>query len=115
MVPASYVRRQTLTNGERYITEELKKHEDEILSANTKMTELEYNIFTQLREYLREFVEPIRKIAENIAKLDVLCSFAQISIESNYVKPIMTNTNEIVVKSLLTYCPIGKMQIAFKS
>ena len=99
LVPQRYIRRQTLTSGERYITEELKKHEDEILSASTKMTELEYNIFSQLREYLREFVEPIRKIGENIAKLDVLYSFAQISIESNYVRPVITDRKELVVRN----------------
>lgn len=97
LVPANYVRRQTLTNGERFITEELKKFEDEALSASLKAVELEYKIFCELREYLKKFIDPIRKLAHEIAKLDVLVSFATVSIESNYVKPIMTTEVEFEI------------------
>ena len=72
MVPDNYIRRQTLTTGERFVTESLKKHESEVLSAQSKSTELEYKIFTDLREYSKEFVEPVRKIAEQSPALLIL-------------------------------------------
>ena len=76
LVPENYIRRQTLTNAERFVTEELKKHEQEVLSAQSKLMDLEYKIFCDLRSYAQEFVEPIRKIADFIAQTDVLLSFA---------------------------------------
>ena len=98
MVPDNYVRRQTLTNGERFITEELKKHESEVLSAKSKSIELEYKIFSDLREYAKEFVEPIRKVAEALATLDVFVSFAVCAIESKFIKPEIDDSNELVIK-----------------
>ncbi len=95
LVPDNYIRRQTLTNGERFVTEELKKHESEVLSAQTKSIELEYKIFCDLREYSKEFVEPIRKIADAIATLDVFVSFAICAIENKYVKPQLTDSCEL--------------------
>ena len=92
MVPDNYIRRQTLTTGERFVTESLKKHESEVLSAQSKSTELEYKIFTDLREYSKEFVEPVRKIAEALATLDVFVSFAVCAIENKYVKPEITES-----------------------
>lgn len=98
MVPDTYIRRQTLTNGERFITEELKKHESDVLSAQSKSTELEYKIFSDLREYSKEFVEPVRKIADAIANVDVLVSFAACAIESKFVKPEITDSNELYIQ-----------------
>ena len=97
-VPANYIRKQTLTGCERFITDELKKHEDDVLSANTKSTELEYKIFCDLREYAKEFIEPIREIAQNIAQIDVLLSYALCAIENQYVRPIVDNSNELDIK-----------------
>ena len=98
-VPKTYVRKQTLTGGERYITDELKKHEDDVLSAQTKIQELEYKIFSDFRNYSKEFVDIIRKAAECISKLDVLTSFAITALENNYVKPEINNSSEFIVKN----------------
>ena len=98
-VPANYVRKQTLTGCERFITDELKKHEDDVLSANTKSAELEYKIFCDLREYAKEFIEPIREIAQNIAQIDVLLSYALCAIENQYTRPIVDNSNELDIKN----------------
>lgn len=97
MVPENYIRRQTLTNGERFITEELKKHETDVLSAESKSTELEYKIFSDLREYSKEFIEPVRKVAEAIANVDVLVSFAVCALENKYTKPEITDSNELYI------------------
>lgn len=99
MVPQRYIRRQTLRGAERFITDELKKHEDEVLSANTKVCELEYKIFTDFRTYAKEFVDIIRSLAEAIAELDIYVSFATSALESNYTKPIITEGSEFVVKN----------------
>lgn len=96
--PANYIRRQTLTNAERFITDELKKHENEVLSAQYKSTELEYKIFTDLREYAKEYVDKIKEIAQAFSRLDVLLSFASTAIELNYVKPEITESNELFIK-----------------
>ena len=98
MVPDHYIRRQTLTNGERFITEELKKHESDVLSAQTKSQELESKIFSDLREYSKEFVEPVREVAEAVADLDVLVSFAVCAIENKYVRPVIDDSNELYIK-----------------
>ena len=98
-VPPNYVRKQTLTGGERFITDELKKHEDDVLSAQTKIQELEYKIYSDFRNYSKEFVDIIRKAAECIAKLDVLTSFATIALENNYTKPEINKTSEFIVKN----------------
>lgn len=99
MVPADYVRRQTLRGAERFITDDLKKHEDEVLSSQTKVTELEYKIFTNFRTYAKEFVDSIRAVAEAIAELDIYVSFATVALESNYVKPELTEGSEFIVRN----------------
>ena len=99
MVPSNYIRKQTLTNAERYITEELKKHEDDVLSAKFKSTELEYKLFTDFREYSKEFVSKIRDIAEAIAYADVINSFAEIAIENNFTKPIINDSDNFIIKN----------------
>ncbi len=98
-VPPNYIRKQTLTGGERFITDELKKHEDDVLSAQTKINELEYKIYSDFKTYSKEFVELIRKVAECIAQLDVLTSFATTALENNYVKPELNETSEFVIKN----------------
>ncbi len=97
MVPQSYIRKQTLTGAERFITDELKKHEDDVLSAKFKSTELEYKLFTEFREYSKEFVEKIREIADCIAKADVINSLAEIAVENNYCKPEIDESDDFIV------------------
>ena len=98
-VPSNYIRKQTLTGGERFITEELKTHEDEVLTAQVKAFELEYKLFTDLRNYSKEFVSIIRTTAECIAKLDVLVSFANTAIENNYICPELDESGDFIVKN----------------
>ena len=99
MVPQSYVRKQTLTGAERFITDELKHHEDDVLSARFKSTELEYKLFTDFREYSKEFVSKIREIADCIAKADVLASLSEIAVENNYCKPEIDESDDFIVKN----------------
>lgn len=113
MVPDHYIRRQTLTNGERYITDELKNHEKDVLSAESKSLELEYKIFSDLREYAKEFVEPVREVAEVLADIDVLVSFAVCAIENKFVRPEISESNELFIKEgrhpvLEKILPMGK-------
>ncbi len=98
-VPQNYVRKQTLTTGERFIVEELKNHEDDVLSAKFKSTELEYKLFTDFREYSKEFVSRLRKIADVIACCDVYTGLAQTAVENNYVKPIIDESGDFIVKN----------------
>ena len=98
-IPENYIRKQTLTTGERFITEELKKHEDEVLNAKFKVEELEYKIFSDFKEYSKEYVTNIRILAESIAKLDVLNSFAIAALENKYVKPEVDESNDFYVKN----------------
>ena len=99
LVPESYVRKQTLTGAERFITDELKKHEDDVLSAKFKSTELEYKLFTDFREYAKEFVSKIREIADAVAKADVLISLAEVAVENNYCKPEIDESDDLFIKN----------------
>lgn len=98
-VPQAYIRKQTLTTGERFITEELKKHEDDVLSARFKSTELEYKLFCDFREYSKEFVTRLREISEAVANCDVFTGLAQIAVENNYCKPEIDNSDDIIIKN----------------
>jgi len=99
MIPDDYIRKQTLVNAERFITEELKKHEDDVLSAKFKSTELEYKLFTDFREYSKEYVTKIREIADCIASSDVLVSLATVAVENNYCCPVIDDSNDFLVKN----------------
>lgn len=98
-VPPDYIRKQTLTGAERFITDELKKHEDEVLTAQVKAFELEYKLFSKFRDYSKEFVALIRETAECIAELDVFTSFATVAAEQNYVCPVIDESGDFVVKN----------------
>ena len=98
-IPKGYIRKQTLTTGERFITEELKKHEDDVLSAKFKSTELEYKLFCDFREYSKEYVSKIREIAQCVAQCDVFVSLADIASENNYSKPIIDDSDDFIVKN----------------
>ena len=97
-VPAHYIRKQTLTTGERYITEELKKVESDILGANDKILALENAVFAEVRDFIGTRLEKIQAAAASVAAVDVLCSYAQVSIENGYVKPEMTLDNVIEIR-----------------
>ncbi len=87
LVPDTYIRKQTLANCERFITDELKKTENEILGANEKVLSLEANIFAEVRDYIAEQLVKVQETASSIAQLDVLCSFAYVSMKNEYTKP----------------------------
>ena len=99
LVPDDYIRRQTLVGAERFITEELKRHEDEVLSAQSKSVQLEYKIFCNLREYSKEFAAKVNEVSEIIASADVLLSFATKSSENHYVRPVMSNEADLEIKN----------------
>ena len=97
-VPDRYIRKQTLANGERYITEELKEIEDTILGAEDKLINLEYNVFQDIRSKLEQQIERIQSTADVISKLDVLTSFATVAEDMDYVKPIVDGEGIIEIK-----------------
>lgn len=99
LVPNNYVRKQTLTGAERFITDELKKHEDDVLSAQFKARELENKLFSDLKSYSKEYVTKIREVAECLAKIDVLTSLATVAIENNYTRPIVDDSNDFLIKN----------------
>lgn len=98
MVPDTYIRKQTLTNGERYITEELKNMENQILGAEEKVIKLELEAFRQIREEIAKNVKRMQKTAEAISSLDVLTSFAQVAEEMNYCKPEINKDGILDIK-----------------
>lgn len=97
-VPAHYIRKQTLTTGERYITDELKKVESDILGANDKILALEQAIFGEVRDFIGTRLEAVQAAAAAVAAVDVLCSYAQVSIENGYVKPEITLDSVIEIR-----------------
>ncbi len=94
-VPESWIRKQTLTSAERYITEELKEYESKILGAEQKILELENKLYTQLLFSISNYIQPIQHNAQLIGKLDCLLSFAKVAKSNNYVCPIMNDGKEI--------------------
>ena len=94
-----YIRKQTLAGAERYVTEELKEIEEKILGAKEKLIDLEYDLFCKIREEVALQVIRIQKTASIISILDVLCSFATVAINNNYVKPKITEDGIIDVKN----------------
>ena len=98
MVPDRYIRKQTLTNAERYVTEELKNLENQILGAEEKVINLEYKAFTDVRESIEKQIQRIQKTSNIVATLDVLTSFATVAEDMNYVKPVVDNEGIIDIK-----------------
>lgn len=97
-VPDRYIRKQTLTNGERYITEELKDIERELLTAGERIIKLEAKIFGEIRRFISERMNQVLTSAESIANIDVLAGLSRAAIENNYVKPEITLENVIEIK-----------------
>ncbi len=90
-VPAEWIRKQTLVNAERYITEELKEYESKILGAEEKIQKLETELFAQLIAWLSTFIKQVQANANLVAQLDCLSSFAQLAIDNQYVRPELTD------------------------
>lgn len=97
-VPDTYIRRQTLANAERYTSEELRQIEDEILGADSKIVELEYDLFVQIRDNIEKNLMRVQKAASIIAKLDALLSLAEAAHLNNYVRPEITNDGAIYIE-----------------
>ena len=99
LVPERYIRKQTLTNAERYITEELKNLENQILGAEEKVVNLEYDAFTKIRQEIAKNVVRLQTTSEVVSTLDVLASFATVAEDMNYCKPNVNNFGTIDVKN----------------
>ena len=98
-VPAHYVRKQTLANCERYITQELKELENQVLTAKERLTALEYQIFQNLREYLADQAARVQQTAAAVAAADALCSLATVAVQRGYCRPEITLGNEISIEA----------------
>ncbi|MFZ4671319.1 MAG: DNA mismatch repair protein MutS [Flavobacterium sp.] len=96
-VPQEWIRKQTLVNAERYITEELKEYETKILGAEEKIHQIESQLFEQLVSWISTYIKQVQLNATLIAQLDCLTSFAQLAIENNYVCPILDDTFELEI------------------
>lgn len=98
MVPPNYIRKQTLVNTERFITEELKIFEEKILGAREKLFQMEYEQFTLIRSNLIGFISRLQKAAHDIASLDAVYSLAEVAYRNDYVRPVITNDGKIDIK-----------------
>ncbi|MBC1444863.1 DNA mismatch repair protein MutS [Listeria seeligeri] len=93
-----YERKQTLTNAERYITPELKEKEKLILDAEEKSMELEYQLFTEVRETVKDYIERLQKLAKSVSEIDCLQSFADISEKNHFIRPTLSEDGSLHVK-----------------
>lgn len=97
LVPEYYTRRQTLVNAERFITPQIKEYEELIMGAEDRLTQLEYDLFTELRQKVCAEVPMIQQLANKLAVLDVLISLAEAAQSLNYVRPLVNNSNRIII------------------
>ncbi|SNZ00962.1 DNA mismatch repair protein MutS [Flagellimonas pacifica] len=97
-VPEAWIRKQTLVNAERYITEELKEYEAKILGAEERIYQLEQQLFEQLLVWMQEYISTVQKNAHLIAQLDCLCGFAQLAKENNYTLPNVNESTQLTIK-----------------
>ena len=116
-VPEEWIRKQTLVNAERYITEELKEYETKILGAEEKIHKLEMDLFEQLVAWITTYIKPVQLNANLVAQLDCLTSFAQLAIENKYVCPELDETFELDIKNgrhpvIEKQLPVGTPYIA---
>ena len=98
-VPAEWIRKQTLVNAERYITEELKVYEAKILGAEEKIHKIETELFEQLVAWIATYIKPVQLNANLVAQLDCLCSFTQLAIENKYICPELDESFELDIKN----------------
>lgn len=116
-VPTEWIRKQTLVNAERYITEELKEYETKILGAEEKIYKIEVELFEQLVSWIATYIKPVQMNANLIAQLDCLCSFTQLAIENKYVCPELDDSFELEIKNgrhpvIEKQLPVGMPYIA---
>ncbi len=98
LVPKEYIRKQTIANGERFISPELKEYEAKVLGAEEKIIELEYRLFLQVRQNILEHSYRIQKTSQAISQVDALSSLAYVAMEGRYVKPTMTEESVLEIK-----------------
>lgn len=98
-VPLEYIRKQTLSNAERFITQELKELEDKILNAEQKLIERETALYNELKESLQPFIIELLDVSAAVAEIDLIVNFAFVAKENNYIKPEITESSEFVVKN----------------
>ncbi|RKR14077.1 DNA mismatch repair protein MutS [Maribacter vaceletii] len=116
-VPEEWIRKQTLVNAERYITEELKEYEAKILGAEERILSLEQQLFSQLVVWMQEYIAPVQNNAQLIAQLDCLCGFTQLSKENNYVLPEVNESTDLSITNgrhpvIEKQLPLGETYIA---
>ena len=116
-VPEEWIRKQTLVSAERYITEELKEYEAKILGAEEKIATLEQQLFTELLHFMLTYIQQVQQNAQQIAKLDCLCSFARTAKDNNYVRPQLDESTDLEIKNgrhpvIEKQLPIGEEYIA---
>ena len=116
-VPQEWIRKQTLVNAERYITQELKEYEEKILGAEDKILVLETQLYTELVQSLNEFISAIQIDANQIARLDCLLSFATAARENNYIRPVISDDEVLEIRQgrhpvIEKQLPIGEKYIA---
>ena len=98
MVPDHYVRRQTLSTGERFVTPELRAQESAILGAEEKLFKEEYRVFCEVRDFIGSCIRRIQRTARAVTELDALASFAQVALENNYVRPTVYAAGDTIIK-----------------
>ncbi|TYP75960.1 DNA mismatch repair protein MutS [Aquimarina intermedia] len=116
-VPDTWIRKQTLVNAERYITEELKEYEEKILGAEEKILILEQQLFSELVLWLADYIQPIQRNAALIGELDCLASFAQLAEENDYCRPVLDDSYALDIKNgrhpvIEKQLPVGEPYIA---
>lgn len=116
-VPQEWIRKQTLVNAERYITQELKEYEEKILGAEDKILVLETRLYTELVQALSEFIPAIQINANQIARIDCLLSFANVAKENNYIRPVIEDNDVLDIRQgrhpvIEKQLPIGEKYIA---
>ena len=116
-VPEEWIRKQTLVNAERYITEELKEYESKILGAEERILSLEQQLFAQLVVWMQEYIVPVQNNAQQIATLDCLCGFTQLAKENNYNEPELNDSTELEIRNgrhpvIEKQLPLGEAYIA---
>lgn len=116
-VPEEWIRKQTLVNAERYITEELKEYETKILGAEERILAIEQQLFSELVNWISDFIKPVQKNSALIAQLDCLCGFAQLASENNYTRPKINESFALDIKNgrhpvIEKQLPPGELYIA---
>ena len=98
LVPEHYIRKQTLANCERYITQELKELESKVLGAQERIVRIEFELFSQIRSKIADELERVRVTGKAVARLDVLCSLAYTAVTNNYVRPTVDTSDDVIIK-----------------